>query len=153
MQVQSEINQEVKNTLPADEAAKLLWEWRKYRNTVFWSSVYRWGSVVLALTIAPYLLPDLIKKLGLAVLVFPIMASILSVFGAYLMAVQYKLYKQVDRKFRTLLAPYNPEDIPANTFINRLFRNSIGTIITVAFLSYAVLVGFFNSLVLILLVR
>lgn len=145
------INEE-RDFLNLNEAVNFLWEWRKYRNQVFWTAVYRWGAAAVILTLAPYLLPDLIQKLGFAVFVFPIMASLLSIFAAYLVAVQYMLYKQADRKYRSLLGKYTPEDIP-NKPINRVFRISIGKVLSAVFLCLAIIVEFANGLVLLWLVR
>lgn len=145
------INDE-RDFLTKDEAMSLLWEWRKYRNEVFWSSMYRLGAASVLLTIAPYLLPNLIGKLGFAVLVFPILAALLSIFASYLMIVLYMLYKLVDRKYRSLLGEYNPGDIPERP-INRPFRISIGKILVGVFLCFAFIGQFFNGLVLSWLVR
>jgi hypothetical protein len=133
--------------LALDQAVELIWEWRKYRNEVFWGSVYRWGAVVLALTVLPYLLPDIIAKLGLAVLVFPVLACLLAVFAAYVLIVQYMLYKLADRKYRSLLGSYNPGDIPDKP-INRLFRISIGKVLAGVFLLFAIVGQGANALVL-----
>lgn len=69
------------------------------------------------------------------------------------MAVQYKLYKQADRKFRSLLGKYNNEDIPNNSFTNRIFRIAIVKILAVVFLCFGVIGGFLNGLTLFWLVR
>lgn len=142
-----------RNSLTIGEAVKILWKWRKYRNQVFWTSMYRWGAIVFAITIIPYLFADLIGKLGFAIIVFPIMASLLAVFAAYLVMVQYLLYKQVDRKFRSLLGKYNPEEISNNRFIDRIFRISIGKIVGVFFLFFAIIIEFINGFVLFWLIR
>lgn len=143
----AEMDGDQSNYLNLEEAASLLWEWRKYRNQAFWNSVYRLGAATVVLTIIPYLLPDLISKLGSAIFVFPVMAFLLSVFAAYLLIVQYMLYKLVDRKYRSLLGIYNPGDIP-NTPITRVFRISIGKILAGLFLFFAVIGQFLNGLIL-----
>ncbi len=137
-----------KEILTIEQATNTLWKWRKYRNQVFWSSVYRIGALSIALTIAPYLFPDLIEKLGPAVFTFPFLAFLFSAFGAYLLAVQYKLYKQVDRKFRSLLDIYKPEETPKDTIINRIFRTSFGIIIVGFFLFFGTVVQLLNGFVL-----
>lgn len=148
----SETNSGDRNFLKIDEAVRVLWKWRKYRNQAFWNSMYRLGAASVTLTLIPYLLPDLIGKLGLAVLVFPLMAALLSVLASYLMIVQYMLYKLVDRKYRSLLGRYDSGDIP-ETLLNRPFRISIGKILVGVFLCFAFVGQFFNGLVLSWLVR
>ncbi len=139
-------------SLTMDQAITALWEWRIYRNQVFWSSVYRWGAVILGLTIAPYLLPDLEAKLGLAVLVFPILAGALAIFASYLLIVLYMLYKLADRKYRALLGKYNPGDIP-DTPINRVFRISIGKVLVGAFLVFGIVGQLLNGAILVSLAQ
>lgn len=133
--------------LTIDEAVKALWEWRKYRNEVFWNSVYRWALILLGMTIIPYMLPDIIRKLGIYILIFPILAFFISVFAAYLLAVQYKLYKQVDAKFKSLLGNFRPEDIP-NKPINRLFRIAIGKVVVIVFLTFGIVFELISGLIL-----
>lgn len=143
----SEMNRIERDFLTIGEGVNLLWQLRRYRNEAFWRSSYRYGAASVALTLTPYLLPDLISKLGVAIFVFPVMASLLSVFGAYLMIVQYMLYKQSDRKYRSFLGKYNPEDIP-NKPINRIFRIAIGKIVVGTFLCFAIIGQLLNGLVL-----
>jgi hypothetical protein len=133
--------------LTTDRAIQMLWKWRKYRNEAFWSSMYRLGTASIALSMLPYLLPDLSGKLGSAVLVFPSMAALLSLVGAYLMIVQYMLYKLVDRKYRAVLGKYNPGDIP-ETGLNRPFRISIGKILAGLFIFFAIIGQLINGMIL-----
>jgi hypothetical protein len=138
--------------LTTNKAMELLWQWRKYRNQVFWSSMYRLGAACMLLTVIPYIVPDMAGRLGIAILVFPILAAVLSVFASYLMVVQYMLYKLTDRKFRSLLGKFNPGDI-ADTSLNRPFRISIGKVLAGSFLLFGVLGQFLNGLVLAWLVQ
>lgn len=138
--------------LTLHQAAGLVWEWRKYRNEVFWKSTYGYGAAAMVLTVLPYLLPQIIEKLGLAVLIFPVLAGFVAVFAAYLMIVQYMLYKLADRKFRSLLGQYNTGDIP-NIPVNRLFRISIGKVLAGVFLCFGIIGQLGNGIVLASLVR
>jgi hypothetical protein len=136
----------------AADALKLIWEWRRYRNEVFWTSVYRYGAAILLISLAPYVLPGVIGRLGRAVLVFPAAGSFLALFASWLTAVQYKLYKQVDRRFRSMLGAYDADDIPASGFINRKLRTAIGKVIAVVFLFLAVVIEPISALILAILV-
>jgi len=124
--------------LTRSEAARLIWEWREYRNGVMWGSVYRWGAVSLLVAIAPYVLPDIIEELGFTVLVFPALAALISFYAAYLIAVQYRLYKQVDREFRKLLGDYAPPDFSQERLVDRLLTISFGRVLPGAFLLFSV---------------
>jgi hypothetical protein len=142
------INPNERNCLTLEEAVPILWEWRRYRNEVFYSSVYRWGAAALFITLAPYLIPDIITKLGLAVLIFPVLAFLLSGFAAYLTAVQYKLYKLTDHKFRSLLGPYKPDDPPYRNPVDRIFRIPLGLSIAALFACFAVFCQLVNGIIL-----
>ena len=120
------------------EAARLLWDWREYRNGVMWSSVYRYGAASLLVALAPYLLPGVIGELGLTVLVFPVAAALLSFFAAYLIAVQYRLYKQVDREFRRQLGEYAPPELGQGRVRDRVLTVSLGRTLTFAFLFFSI---------------
>ncbi len=125
------------------EAIRAIWEWRRYRNQVFWASVYRWGAVLLLMTIIPYLLPHLIKSLGIAIFIFPLLACFLAIVAAYFASVQYKLYKEVDRKYRSMLGPYDPPDIKS-----LLFRYSIGRVVSALFIFFGTVMQLLNGMVL-----
>ena len=131
------------NTLSITEAVHILWEWRKYRNQVFWNSVYWLGTVIVIVSMLPYLLPGVIEKLNSAVLVFPSITFLLCSFSAYLIAVLYKLYKTADRRYRELLGKFTPADIQG-----LLFRQSIGKVIALAFLGYGIIIQILSGLVL-----
>lgn len=130
-------------------AIDYLWKWRQYRNEGFWETMYRWGGAALVIALIPYLLPDLITKLGFAVLVFPFIALFLFVTGAWLMAAQYMLYKLANNGFRKALGEYNLQDIQATRPRDRLFtRFTIGKTLTIIFLAFGTIGQFLNGLIL-----
>jgi hypothetical protein len=121
------------------EATRFMWQWREYRNRMMWGTWFRWGAAVLLVGIAPYVLPDVIDRLGLTVLVFPALAALMCFYIGYLIAVQYRLYKQVDREFRKLLGPYQPPDFPQDRFLDRMLTISFGRVLPGAFLIFLLL--------------
>jgi len=132
--------------LTTNEALHFLWDLRKYRNEGFWQTFFLMGFAVIILTIAPYFFPDMVKKLGIVVLVFPIVIFCLAGFSSYLLAVEYKLYKVADRKYRELLGKYTPQDIQG-----WLFRRPLGKVISVLFFLFATVFQVINGLVLLYL--
>jgi hypothetical protein len=42
-----------KESLTLKEAVEVLWKWRKYRNGVFWKTLYRWGATAVIITLVP----------------------------------------------------------------------------------------------------
>jgi len=153
MNISREPQDIMENELTLGEAINSIWEWRKYRNQAFWKAFYVFGALAITLSLIPYLLPDLINKLGLVILVFPIMACLVSIFATYIIAVLYKLYKQVDKKYWNLLGRFKPEDIPNTKLINRLSRIYFGKSFSFAFLFYGIVCQFLNALVLYNLVK
>jgi hypothetical protein len=147
MNTPTEVRKNVEE-LSINEAANILWKWRKYRNQVYWISIYLWGAASIIISILPYLLPDILNKLGLAILIFPILGALLSVFAAYLTAVQYKLYKQVDRKYRELLGKFDPGYLSTDSFINRLFTLPFGAVFSLAFIGFGIILEILNAFVL-----
>jgi hypothetical protein len=94
--------------LCASEAARLLWDWRKYRNTAYWMTMYRFGMAGLVVSLIPYVLPGVLRELRYAVLVFPFVAALLFLVATYLLVVHQTLYRVVDKKFRAVLGSYDP---------------------------------------------
>ncbi len=131
------------DTLTANEAVRFLWEWRTYRNEGFWQTFYLMGFAVIILTIAPYFFPDMVKKLGAAVLAFPIVTFLLSGFTSYLLVVEYKLYKVADRRYRELLGKFVPQDIQG-----WLFRRPLGKVIAITFALFGTVVQVISGAVL-----
>ena len=135
------------------DAAKIFWEWRKYRNQVYWVSIYLWGAASIIISILPYILPDILTKLGLAILIFPILGTLLSIFAAYLTAVLFKLYKQADRKYRELLGKFDPGYFSSDTFMNRLSSLTFGAVFSLAFIGFGIVLEILNALVLLSLIN
>lgn len=139
--------------LTISEALPLLWEWRRYRNEVFWITMYRWGGAALVLTIIPYVLPELIGKLGKATLVFPVLAFVLCMFGAWLMAALYIRFVSVNRKYRALLGDFDPNDEDHSRLILRVFGVSLGKVVVAFFVLFGLFMEALNLVVLASLVR
>ena len=118
-----------------------------------WSSVYRYGAASLLVALAPYLLPGVIGELGFTVLVFPVTAALLSFFAAYLIAVQYRLYKQVDREFRRQLGEFAPPELGQGRVRDRLLTVSLGRTLTFAFLFFSIPLQIASAVLLARLVR
>ena len=136
------------DTLTLNEATRFLWEWRVYRNEGFWQVFFLAGFTMIILTIAPYFFPDLIKKLGAVVLVFPILIFFVSALSAYLLVVQYRLYKVADKKYRELLGEFVPQDVRG-----WIVHYSLGKVITIVFILYGTIIQAINGWVLVSLAK
>jgi len=145
-------NRKPSDSLSFSEAAKLLWAEWEYRHGVFWNSLYRWGIATVAVTIAPYLLPNLIGQLQLAVLVFPFIAFLLAIFSAWHISAEYARLVPITQKYKAMLGEYNPESLPSNTLFQQFLKLPIGWMVAIAFLFVAFVVEFLNTIILVWLV-
>lgn len=111
------------------EAAKLLWDEWKYRHSIFWNSLYRWGIAVVTISLVPYVKTDIIETLGLLVLAFPVVSALFSIVAAWHLAAEYYRLQLVRRRYLELLAPYTPY-----AATKTLLAWSIGSAVTYVFL-------------------
>jgi hypothetical protein len=141
--------------LPHAEGAKLLWEEWSYRHELFWRSLYRWGGATVAVSIVPYVNPDLIKDLGVVVLVFPFLSFSISIFAAWHLSAEYARLTKVTEKLREVQGRYAPQPIDTENLIIRLIlRLKIGWVVPISFIVVAIPLSVLNAILLIsLLIR
>ncbi|MDX2122002.1 MAG: carboxypeptidase-like regulatory domain-containing protein [Gemmatimonadota bacterium] len=94
-----------------NEAAKLLWEEYQYRHDVFWKSLVRWGAANVAISVVPYVRPEIIPLLKRTVLMLPAMAGFLAVAAALQLLGEYRRLKLVGRTFDGTMGIYAPHRI------------------------------------------
>jgi len=139
-----------KDSLSEPEACTLLWEEWRYRHELFWQALYRWGLAAVAVSIAPWIKPDLVNDLRYFVLFFPALASLLALFAAWHIAAEYSRLIKVDARYRALSGKYAPESISGPLFpIGWLWRIPIGWAVPISFALFAVPVSFINAALLI----
>lgn len=80
----------------------LLWEEYRYRHTHIWSTTYKVTSAVAAVSLVPYLKPDVVEKLGLFALSLPAIAVGLAVFGLSRLSRELRLFGKIKRKYREI---------------------------------------------------
>lgn len=97
--------------LTKKESGPLLWEKWKYRQELFWKSLYRWGTAAIAVSIVPWVQTELVYDLGLMVLFFSCLASMIAGFVSWLIAAEYERFNKVDKKYRGILGKYAPDPI------------------------------------------
>ena len=110
-----------------DEAIKLLWEEYKLRQTHYWSSFNRFALSILTISVIPYIKPDIVKPLGKVIVVFPIVAFILSIGCTWLLSAEYQRLRMVREKYDELLTPeFQPSPMPRETFWEKIVEKRIG---------------------------
>lgn len=137
--------------LTKKESAPLLWEEWKYRHELFWKSLYRWGTASVAVSIVPWVQTEILDDLGIMVLFFPVLASLIAGFASWHIAAEYSRLRKVDKKYRDVLGDFAPDHIIEPLFpIGWLWKLPIGWVVPITFLIFAIPVSMFNSLLLII---
>ncbi len=135
--------------LTRNQSAQLLWEEWKYRHELFWRSLFRWGTAATLITVAPWVQTDLVDKLGLMVLFFPFLASLIAVFASWHVAAEYSRLRKVDRRYRDLLGRFAPDPIVEKPFpVGWLWKLPIGWVVPICFLIFAIPVSILNAVLL-----
>lgn len=116
-----------------NDVLNMLWDEWKYRNQSYWRSFYRFGFMILFVMFIPYVYPEIVKKLGELIIVFPIAGGILSVFTAWLLDAESARFKNVMNKIRELQGENGPEEFLDDTFVEKIRKFRMGTVISVMF--------------------
>ncbi|HEX5727085.1 MAG TPA: hypothetical protein VFX98_16530 [Longimicrobiaceae bacterium] len=135
-------------TLPSLEWAQLLFEEWRLRQEHFWSSLFRWGGVVVALTIVPYLKPELATQLQGAVLLFPCLAAFMGLFGAWHLASEYARQRVVAAMLDEVRQHFTPPWTFGRKWWHRPLQLSVGWAAPVVMLVGAVYISSWNFLLL-----
>jgi hypothetical protein len=105
----------------------MLWEEWKYRHDLFWRSLFRWAGAVVTLWIIPFARWDVIKLWPkIALIGFPSVAFILSVFSAWLLGAEQRRFAMVNTKYDEMRQNFAPPRMPRRTKVDRLFARPIG---------------------------
>jgi hypothetical protein len=94
-------------TLTDVEAAKLLLDSWKFRQSHAWSSLTRYFLAAVAVSVVPYVMKDdLTHQLEGALLAFPIVGGMLALGAVWLYAAEYIRSQAMNRRFREILQSY-----------------------------------------------
>ena len=93
------------------EATKLLLDEWKFRQHHCWQVLERYGLASLALSVAPYTVPELAKTLHGGILVVPLIGWALALWAIWLFGAEYEQCNPVLNTYRALMAPnYPPQE-------------------------------------------
>ena len=115
------------------EWAKMLWDEWKYRHDRFWRSLFRFASAVIIVSIVPYVKPELIEKLGNVIVVFPVLAILISLGACWLLAAEYQRLRMVGKRYDDLRGNYVPPRMPSKKWWQKVLKWSIGWVVALSF--------------------
>lgn len=137
-----------KASVPDLEGAKVLLDEWKWRQDHCWTSLRQYSVAAVAVSIAPYVKPDLIGSLGHFIFIFPILGWLIFVVAAWFFASEYVRSKPVEVRYHELLGWCSPDPTRVRAFENAVLAGSISkTTIWVLLVSSAIL-SMFNAVVL-----
>ncbi|GGC06246.1 hypothetical protein GCM10011352_35610 [Marinobacterium zhoushanense] len=124
----------------------MLWDEWKYRNTLYWQMIYRFGFMILFVSFIPYVYPKVISHLGKLVIAFPICGMVLSIFSAWILDAEAARFSHVKYTLNKHRGDYLPERFPENGgFIWWLRRANIGYGISILFSVVFVLLSILSA--------
>lgn len=115
----------------ARERAEYLWKEYQYRHDLIWQRVFRFTTAVVLLSIIPYIQTDIARRLGLWIVLVPVLATALACFGIVVMLNELELFGKIKneyRKLQNILFPGLHDDLPKaelnliHTVLNEIFR-------------------------------
>lgn len=122
------------------ESINFLWEHYKMRQNHYWSSLNRFGLAILTVLVAPYLKPEIVGKLGNAVIMFPFIGFLLTFVSTWLLGAEYQRLAAVKRKYDESFPKDFRIEYPNDTLWQRLVGKNIGKTMTFVFgVGFAVL--------------
>jgi hypothetical protein len=130
----------------SDKLIDVTWQHYTYRHELFWKSLYRWGSAVIAISIVPYVKPEILSSLGKAIFIFPVLAFLLGWIAAWHLGAEYWRFKCVDDKLREVLGEGFPRFSQPNP--RKIFAISIGRTAVFLFALGTTFLSILNSIIL-----
>ncbi len=94
------------------ELINMLWDEWKYRNTLYWQMLYRFGFMILFVSFVPYVYPKVVSHLDKLVIVFPITGMVLSLFSAWILDSEAARFSYVAKTLNKYRGEYVPERFP-----------------------------------------
>ena len=114
------------------KTANFYFEEYKYRHTLFWHIFYRFAFAILFVLSVPFIHPDKIENVKSYIYLFPLSGILLSVLGGWLLGAEYIRLKMVIKRYDKLL-PNCTKHIPFTKSYEKIFKPSIGWVMTISF--------------------
>ena len=87
---------------PTDAQKKLIWDEYKYRHEHVWATIFKLTFAAALISVTPYLHREIACVLGFSILLLPLLAFSLSVFGYVRMDRELRVLDTVKRRHREL---------------------------------------------------
>ena len=109
------------------EILSFLWEEIKLRQEQYWSSFNKFGLVIITISFAPYLWPDIANQYGDSVLIFPVASLILTFVCTWYLGAEYRRLRMVRKAYENLLfEECTVPRMPLNSLWDKLVALRIG---------------------------
>jgi hypothetical protein len=80
----------------------ILWEEYKYRHDLCWKVLFQLTSAIVVLAIVPYIYRDIVERLQSWILLVPMLAIVLVIFGTVVMTNEMDALQRVRSEYRRL---------------------------------------------------
>jgi len=114
-----------------------LWEEYKYRHDLIWQRIYRFTTVVVLISIIPYVQQDIGRLLGAGILIAPLLATVLAGFVLIVMRNELELFGKIKKAYRRqqnkLLADDLKHDLSKESDFDRLVLWYLGSLVLLSF--------------------
>lgn len=77
-----------------------LWEEYKYRHDLIWQRIFRFTTAVVLISIIPYVQQEIARLLGAAILIAPLLATVLAGFVLIIMRNELELFEKIKKAYR-----------------------------------------------------
>jgi hypothetical protein len=130
---------------PTDARADHIWREWEYRHRSLWAAYWRWGGLLVAISLVPYVKPDVLEPLGKAAMVFPVVTFGGTLLATILLGAEYSRVAAVSQELRRARGWW-PQ--VRSHGLGRIFSVSIGWLAVSAFAVGLTLLSVGNALVL-----
>jgi hypothetical protein len=128
-----------KDTSNTLEQCQYLWGEFKYRHDLIWQRIFRFTAAIVLISIIPYVQQDIARKLGIGILIAPVLATLMAVFIWIVMRNELKLFEKITtaywRQQNKLLDHDLKHDLQAKRPFDRLVLLYFGSLIVLSFVN------------------
>lgn len=118
------------------------WEEYKYRHDLVWQRVFTFTTVVVLLSIVPYVQKDIARLLDIAILIAPVLATFLAAFVWVVLWNELKLLNKIKKAYRRQQNKFLDDDLKHD-----LCKTSVFTPLVLSYMGILLLLSFGNILV------
>ncbi len=95
------------------DQTEILWNEWKYRHSVYWNLLFRFGGAIVVLWVIPFVRPEVFAPWRGIASLFPLTALALSVFSTWLLAAEQSRLSAIRRKLCQKCPALGDSELPA----------------------------------------